>query len=143
MAKRFQLKLTNKTMHILTITTNSRHTSDSVSLSADNLEGEGWLLKIEESNDIRFVIPKEVLPVGFKMEKLLELMEEIHIEGEPSFKGGLIIGFLEANYSGKEKLSDAEYEEASKFLEFESADFPHLVDLCKKEVHDWLQSKKW
>ena len=130
-------------MHILTITTNNRYTSDSVTLFADNLEGEGWLLRIEESNDIRFVIPKEVLPVGFKMDKLLELMEEIHIKGESSFKGGLIIGFLESNYSEKDKLSDAEYEEASRFLEFESADFPHLVDLCKKEVQDWLQSKKW
>jgi hypothetical protein len=47
-------------MHILTITTNNRFTGDSVTLFADNLEGEGWLLRIEESNDIRFVIPKEV-----------------------------------------------------------------------------------
>ena len=130
-------------MHIVTVTTNNLMTSDSVSLWADNLEGEGWLLRIDETNDIRFVIPKEILPLGFKIEKLLELIEEIYIEGEPSFKGGLIIGFLESNYSGKDKLSDAEYEEASKFLEFESADFPHLVDLCKKEVHAWLQSKKW
>ena len=129
-------------MHILTVTTNNLMTSDSVSLWADNLEGEGWLLRIEESNDIRFAIPKEVLPVGFDLEKLLELMEEIHIEGESSFKGGLIIGFLEANYSGKDKLSDAEYEEASTFLDFESADFPHLVALCKKKVYDWLESKR-
>ena len=120
-------------MHILTITTNNRFTSDSVTLFADNLEGEGWLLRIEESNDIRFVIPKEVLPVGFKMDKLLELMEEIHIEGESSFKGGLIIGFLESNYSGKEKLSDAEYEEASRFWNLNPRIFHTLWIFVRKK----------
>ena len=126
-----------ETRHILSIGHNSLGGGDSIDITAEK-DGTGWVIKIEDSSQYEYIQPEEVLK-ELSVECLEKHIDGITLEREPSFVGGLVFGFLNANWPPDRKLSARQRKEAAQFVEVESDDFPSLAEKYRQRIDEWAK----
>jgi hypothetical protein len=121
--------------HALSIFHNSLGGGDSIVVNAKE-KGAGWRIEIEDSSSYDYVIPRGKIQ-RLTVETLEKFIDGIEIEDEPSFVGGLVFGFLNANWPPDRKLDPRQRKEAAEFVEVESDDFPELAEKYRSRITDW------
>jgi hypothetical protein len=96
-------------------------------------------MKVLDSCGLEFTLAADTLKELPDEEGLMKFIDAIRLDGEPSFKG-LFFGFLEMNY-GNGKLSEAQLEEAGRFIEVESRDFPQIAVAYKERLTKWIEQR--
>jgi hypothetical protein len=124
-----------ETRHILNIGHNSLGGGDSIDITAKK-DGTGWAIQIEGSSSYDYVIPRDKTQ-HLIVETLEKFIDGIEIKDEPSFVGGLVFGFLNANWPPDRKLDPRQRKEAAEFVEVESDDFPQLAENYRSRIADW------
>lgn len=124
-----------ETRHILNIGHNSLGGGDSIDITAKK-DGTGWAIQIEGSSSYDYVIPRDKTQ-HLIVETLEKFIDGIEIKDEPSFVGGLVFGFLNANWPPDQKLDPRQRKEAAEFVEVESDDFPQLAENYRSRIADW------
>ena len=124
-----------ETRHILNIGHNSLGGGDSIDITAEK-DGAGWVIKIEDSSSYDYVIPRDKIQ-HLTVETLEKFIDGIEIKDEPSFVGGLVFGFLNANWPPDRKLDPRQRKEAAEFVEVESDGFPELAEKYRQRIADW------
>ena len=124
-----------ETRHILNIGHNSLGGGDSIDITAKK-DGTGWAIQIEGSSSYDYVIPRDKIQ-HLTVETLEKFIDGIEIKDEPSFVGGLVFGFLNANWPPDRKLDPRQRKEAAEFAEVESDDFPDLAERYCKRIAEW------
>ena len=121
--------------HVLAIFHNSLGGGDSIVVNAKETT-RGWEIEIQDSSSYEYVMPSgkiEDLSVG----SLERFVDGIAMKDEPSFVGGLVFGFLNANWPPDRKLDPRQRKEAAEFAEVESDDFPDLAERYCKRIAEW------
>jgi len=121
--------------HVLAIFHNSLGGGDSIVVNAKETTW-GWEIEIQDSSSYEYVMPSgkiEDLSVG----SLERFVDGIAMKDEPSFVGGLVFGFLNANWPPDRKLDPRQRIEAAVFAEVESDDFPDLAERYCKRIAEW------
>jgi len=121
--------------HVLAIFHNSLGGGDSIVVNAKETT-RGWEIEIQDSSSYEYVMPSgkiEDLSVG----SLERFVDGIAMKDEPSFVGGLVFGFLNANWPPDRKLDPRQRKEAAEFVEVESDDFPELAEKYRLRIADW------
>ena len=121
--------------HVLSIFHNSLGGGDSIEVHAEKA-AKGWVVKIQDSSSYKYVFPKEQL-AELSADTLEKYIDGIEMEDEPSFVGGLVFGFLNANWPPDRKLNSNQRQEAADFVELESDDFPELVTKYRQRIAYW------
>jgi len=121
--------------HVLSIFHNSLGGGDSIDITAEK-DGTGWVIKIEDSSRYDYTQPQKVLQ-ELSVESLEKHIDGMTLEGESFFVGGLVFGFLNANWPPDRKLSNRERKDAAQFVEVESDDFPGLAEKYRQRIADW------
>ena len=114
---------------------NSLGGGDSIDITAKK-DGTGWAIQIEDSSSYDYVIPRDQIQ-RLTVETLEKFIDGIEIKDEPSFVGGLVFGFLNANWPPDRKLDPRQRKEAAEFVEVESDDFPELAQKYRSRIADW------
>ena len=123
--------------HVLSIFHNSLGGGDSIEIEAEK-DGTGWRIRIEDSSGYDYIQPEELLK-ELSVESLEKHIDGITLEREPSFVGGLVCGFLNANWPPDRKLSARQRKEAAQFVEVESDDFPSLAEKYRQRIDEWAK----
>jgi hypothetical protein len=121
--------------HLLSIFHNSLGGGDSIEVTAEN-KGTGWLIEILDSSSYEYVLPAVEIQ-ELSVDVVEKFIDGIEIENEPSFVGGLVFGFLNANWPPDRMLDPRQRKEAAEFAEVESDDFPDLAERYCKRIADW------
>lgn len=121
--------------HVLSIFHNSLGGGDSIEVYAKKA-AKGWLIEIQDSSSYKYVFPKEQLD-ELSVDVLEKYIDGIQMEDEPSFFGGLVFGFLNANWPPDRKLNSNQRQEAADFVELESDDFPELATKYRQRIAYW------
>jgi len=124
-----------ETRHILNIGHNSLGGGDSIDITAKK-DGTGWAIQIEGSSSYDYVIPRDKTQ-HLTVETLEKFIDGIEIKDEPSFVGGLVFGFLNANWPPDRKLDHRQRKEAAEFVEVASDDFQELAEKYRARIADW------
>lgn len=124
-----------ETRHILNIGHNSLGGGDSIDITAEK-DGAGWVIKIEDSSSYDYVLPNDIIQ-QLNVDTLEKFIDGIEMEDEPSFVGGLVFGFLNANWPQDRKLDQSQRKDAAEFVEVESDDFPKLAEKYRQRIADW------
>ncbi len=125
-------------MNIITVTTLTASGGDFVSLNVSSCS-DGWFFEIYDSIGLDFVLPEDKLSEMPDEKGLIKFIDAIRLVMEPKFKG-LVFGFLQMNY-GKKELSEYELEEAGRYIEVESGDFPLIAFHYKKRLKKWIEDR--
>ena len=123
--------------HVLSIFHNSLGGGDSIEIEAEK-DGTGWRIRIEDSSGYDYIQPEELLK-ELSVESLEKHIDGITLEREPSFVGGLVCGFLNANWPPDRKLSARQRKEAAQFVEVESDDLPGLAEKYRQRIAEWAE----
>ena len=123
--------------HVLSIFHNSLGGGDSIEVTAEK-NGPRWALKIEDSSQYDYVQPEDSLE-ELSVESIEKHIDGITLEREPSFQGGLVFGFLNANWPPDRKLSGRQRKEAAQFVEVESDNFPLLAEKYRQRIAEWAE----
>ena len=123
--------------HVLSIFHNSLGGGDSIEIEAEK-DGTGWRIRIEDSSGYDYIQPEELLK-ELSVESLEKHIDGITLEREPCFVGGLVSGFLNANWPPDRKLSARQRKEAAQFVELESDDFPLLAEKYRQRIAEWAE----
>ena len=123
--------------HVLSIFHNSLGGGDSIEVTAEK-NGPRWALKIEDSSQYDYVQPEDSLE-ELSVESIEKHIDGITLEREPSFQGGLVFGFLNANWPPDRKLSARQRKEAAQFVEVESDDFPLIAEKYRQRIAEWAE----
>jgi hypothetical protein len=121
--------------HLLSIYHNSLGGGDSIEVTAEK-KGTGWLIEILDSSSYEYVLPAVEIQ-ELSVDAVEKFIDGIEIENEPSFVGGLVFGFLNANWPPDRMLDPRQRKEAAEFAEVESDDFPDLGERYCKRIADW------
>jgi hypothetical protein len=121
--------------HVLAISHNSLGGGDSINITA-NEKGGGWLVEIEDSSSHEYVMPNDMIH-ALTVDTLEKFIDGIEMEDEPSFVGGLVFGFLNANWPQDRRLDQSQRKDAAEFVEVESDDFPQLAEKYRQRIADW------
>jgi len=124
-----------ETRHILNIGHNSLGGGDSIDITAKK-DGTGWAIQIEDSSSHEYVMPSDKIHV-LTVDTLEKFIDGIEMEDEPSFVGGLVFGFLNANWPQDRKLDQSQRKDAAEFVEVESDDYPQLAEKYRQRIADW------
>ena len=124
-----------ETRHILNIGHNSLGGGDSIDITAKK-DGMGWVIQIEDSSSHEYVMPSDKIHVLI-VDTLEKFIDGIEMEDEPSFVGGLVFGFLNANWPQDRKLDQSQRRDAAEFVEVESDDYPQLAEKYRQRIADW------
>jgi len=122
---------------VLSIFHNSLGGGDSIEITAEK-DGTRWRIKIDDSSGYDYIQPEELLK-ELSVESLEKHIDDITLEREPSFQGGLVFGFLNANWPPDRKLSARQRKEAAQFVEVESDDFPRLAEKYRQRIAEWAE----
>lgn len=121
--------------HVLSIFHNSLGGGDSIVVNAKE-KGARWAVEIEDPGSYDYVMPSDKIQ-HLTVETLEKFIDGIEIEDEPSFVGGLVFGFLNANWPPDRKLDPRQRKDAAEFVEVESDDFPELAEKYRQQIADW------
>jgi hypothetical protein len=121
--------------HVLAIFHNSLGGGDSIVVNAKETT-RGWEIEIQDSSSYDYVMPLDKIE-DLSVESLERFVDGITMKDEPSFVGGLVFGFLNANWPPDRKLDSRQRKEAAEFAEVESDDFPELAERYCKRIAEW------
>jgi len=121
--------------NVLFISHNSLAGGDSIEVVA-NREHSAWNIEILDTSSYDYVLPTDEL-AELSPSSLENFIDGIKIDNEPSFVGGLVFGFLNANWPPDRKLDSHQRKEAAEFVEVESDDFPELAEKYRLRIADW------
>ena len=121
--------------HVLAIFHNSLGGGDSIVVNAKETT-RGWEIEIQDSSSYDYVMPLDKIE-DLSVESLERFVDGITMKDEASFVGGLVFGFLNANWPPDRKLDPRQRKEAAEFAEVESDDFPDLAERYCKRIADW------
>lgn len=121
--------------HVLSIFHNSLGGGDSIEVHAKK-EAKGWVIEIKDSSSYKYELLKEELP-ELSVDTLEKHIDGVQIQDEPSFVGGLVFGFLNANWPPDMKLNGRQRQEAADFVELESDEFPELATKYRQRIAYW------
>lgn len=120
---------------LLSISHNSLLGGDKIDVIAKKVN-DGWGIKIDDSGSYRYILPSQQLK-ELSAPALEKFIDGITMEDEPSFIGGLVFGFLNANWPSDKKLTSEERQEAADFVMLESKEFPELAIKYRQRIAYW------
>jgi len=121
--------------HLLAISHNSLGGGDSIEVTAKKI-GKGWVIEIIDSSSYEYLLPAEEIQ-QLSVDVVERFIDEIKMENEVSFVGGLVFGFLNSNWPPDQKLNPRQRKEAAEFASVESDDFPELAEKYRKRIAEW------
>jgi hypothetical protein len=123
------------TKHVLNIFHNSLLGGDEIDVFANHVK-TGWRIEVKDAGSYQYVLPSEAIQ-ELSLEGLERFIDGIEMENEPSFVGGLVFGFLNANWPPDRKLNSNQRQEAADFVKLESDDFPELATKYRQRIAYW------